>query len=71
MCCCTSVGSRPSACSCHPCRELITLCMRPAFFVASTESCSCIYGNPCVDEYGCKDWYNRMDVAKKNGWKGF
>jgi hypothetical protein len=23
------------------------------------ESCSCIYGNPCVDEYGCKDWSNR------------
>lgn len=35
------------------------------------ESCSCIYGNPCVDEYGCKDWTNRYAVAKKNGWKGF
>lgn len=35
------------------------------------ESCSCIYGNPCVDEYGCKDWSNRMTVALKNGWKGF
>jgi hypothetical protein len=23
------------------------------------ESCSCVYGNPCVDEYGCKDWDNR------------
>lgn len=35
------------------------------------ESCSCIYGNPCVDEYGCKDWSNRFAVATKNGWKGF
>lgn len=35
------------------------------------ESCSCIYGNPCVDEYGCKDWGNRFAVATKNGWKGF
>lgn len=38
---------------------------------AGMESCSCIYGNPCVDEYGCKDWENRMAVAMKNGWKGF
>eukprot|EP01041_Mallomonas_annulata_P013781 gene13781-29301_t len=35
------------------------------------ESCSCLYGNPCVDEYGCKDWNNRYAVAKINGWKGF
>jgi hypothetical protein len=35
------------------------------------ESCSCIYGNPCVDEYGCKDWSNRCAVATQNGWKGF
>ena len=35
------------------------------------ESCSCIYGNPCVDEYGCKDWDNRLAIATKNGWKGF
>eukprot|EP01035_Chromulina_nebulosa_P018624 gene18624-24359_t len=35
------------------------------------ESCSCIYGNPCVDEYGCKDWNNRYAIAKANGWKGF
>ena len=35
------------------------------------ESCSCIEGNPCVDEYGCKDWGNRFAVAQKNGWKGF
>lgn len=35
------------------------------------ESCSCVYGNPCVDEYGCKDWDNRAAVATANGWKGF
>ncbi|GMF29310.1 unnamed protein product [Phytophthora fragariaefolia] len=35
------------------------------------ESCSCIYGNPCVDEYGCLDWHSRFAVATKNGWKGF
>lgn len=35
------------------------------------ESCSCVYGNPCVDEYGCKDWNNRYAIAMKNGWKGF
>lgn len=35
------------------------------------ESCSCLYGNPCVDEYGCRDWGNRYAVAKQNGWKGF
>lgn len=35
------------------------------------ESCSCVYGNPCVDEYGCKDWNNRFAIATKNGWKGF
>ena len=35
------------------------------------ESCSCLYGNPCVDEYGCKDWDNRNAIATKNGWKGF
>ncbi|KAE8896646.1 hypothetical protein PF003_g19330 [Phytophthora fragariae] len=35
------------------------------------ESCSCIYGNPCVDEYGCRDWHSRFAVATKNRWKGF
>lgn len=34
-----------------------------------TESCSCVFGNPCVDPYGCKDWDNRRAVAAKNGWK--
>ena len=34
------------------------------------EGCSCIEGNPCMDPYGCKDWNNRYDVAKANGWRG-
>jgi hypothetical protein len=33
--------------------------------------CSCIEGNPCAVAYNCKDWANRFDVAKANGWKGF
>jgi hypothetical protein len=35
------------------------------------ESCSCIEGNPCIDPYCCKDFPNRYEVAKRNGWKGF
>jgi hypothetical protein len=35
------------------------------------ESCSCLFGNPCVSEYICKDWNNRYAIATKNGWKGF
>lgn len=35
------------------------------------ETCSCIYGDPCVDEYGCKDWHSRFAIATANGWKGF
>ena len=35
------------------------------------EGCSCLYGNPCMDKYVCEDWNGRMEVAKKNGWKGF
>lgn len=35
------------------------------------EGCSCLYGNPCVDQYICRDWDNRVAVAKRNGWKGF
>lgn len=38
---------------------------------ARAEGCSCIYGNPCIDQYICKDWGNRFAVATKNGWKGF
>ena len=33
-------------------------------------SCSCLWGNPCVNEYGCKDWGNRFEIARKNGWSG-
>ena len=29
-------------------------------------SCSCLWGNACVNEYGCKDWANRGEVAKRN-----
>ena len=35
------------------------------------EGCSCLYGNPCQDKYVCQNWANRLDVAKKNGWKGY
>jgi hypothetical protein len=35
------------------------------------EGCSCIYGNPCLDEYACRDWSNRFAISTKNGWKGF
>ena len=34
------------------------------------EGCSCLFGNPCLDEYNCDDWTNRYDVAKENGWSG-
>eukprot|EP00040_Diaphanoeca_grandis_P016662 m.86257 g.86257 ORF g.86257 m.86257 type:complete len:310 (-) comp25949_c0_seq1:16-945(-) len=34
-------------------------------------SCSCVEGNPCAVAYNCKNWANRFDVAKANGWKGF
>jgi hypothetical protein len=35
------------------------------------EGCSCLYGNPCMDQYICRDWDNRFAVSKNNGWKGF
>ena len=35
------------------------------------DSCTCIYGNPCLDEYGCRDWSHRFEISGKNGWKGF
>lgn len=35
------------------------------------DCCSCIYGKPCTDEYGCREWSNRFEVAEQNGWKGF
>ena len=36
-----------------------------------SSGCSCLYGNPCAMPHACKDWRNRFEVAKKNGWKGF
>lgn len=30
-------------------------------------SCSCLYGNPCMSMYACKEWKNRFEVAKANG----
>ena len=33
--------------------------------------CSCVWGNPCAAPHCCKDWKNRFEIAKKNGWKGF
>ncbi|KAL4474941.1 hypothetical protein ABPG74_001637 [Tetrahymena malaccensis] len=30
------------------------------------EGCSCLYGNPCVDQYVCLDWNNRFTIAKQN-----
>jgi len=35
------------------------------------DCCTCSEGTPCTDEYGCKDWGVRFDVACRNGWKGF
>jgi hypothetical protein len=34
-------------------------------------SCSCLFGNPCASNSNCKDWKNRFEVARRNGWKGF
>ena len=36
-----------------------------------SSGCSCIWGNPCAMPHACKDWKNRLEVAKKHGWKGF
>ena len=33
---------------------------------ARKEGCSCIDGNPCVDQYVCLNWENRFEVAKAN-----
>ena len=37
------------------------------------EGCSCLEGNPCTEanKYNCKNWNNRFEIAKQNGWKGF
>eukprot|EP00397_Hematodinium_sp_SG-2012_P033211 GEMP01035450.1.p1 GENE.GEMP01035450.1~~GEMP01035450.1.p1 ORF type:complete len:290 (+),score=57.22 GEMP01035450.1:52-921(+) len=36
--------------------------------VTRAEGCSCLCGNPCTDKYVCKDWENRMAVARANGY---
>ena len=41
-----------------------------AIKVEKVEGCSCIWGNPCAQPYGCQDWSNRFELARKNGWKG-
>jgi len=35
-----------------------------------TASCSCVEGNPCASAYNCRDWANRLDIARRNGWRG-
>ena len=35
------------------------------------KSCTCIYGTPCSDEFGCQDWKSRFSVSTTNGWLGF
>eukprot|EP01041_Mallomonas_annulata_P016442 gene16442-34310_t len=52
-------------------RETKETSLAGQIIVEKRESCSCIEGNPCLDRYCCKDWNNRFEVAKKNGWKGF
>ena len=41
--------------------------------VIRVEGCSCVEGNPCTEanKHNCKDWGNRLAIAKANGWKGF
>lgn len=34
------------------------------------EGCSCIWGNPCAEPYGCQDFAGRFALAKAHGWKG-
>lgn len=36
-----------------------------------SSGCSCLYGNPCAMPHACKNWKDRFEIAKKNGWKGF
>ena len=30
------------------------------------DTCTCIYGTPCTDEEGCRDWRQRFIIAEKN-----
>ena len=36
-----------------------------------SSGCSCIWGNPCAMPHACKNWAQRFEIAKANGWKGF
>ena len=33
-----------------------------------SDACTCIYGTPCVDKGGCREWGRRFAVAVLNGW---
>ena len=35
------------------------------------EGCSCLFGNPCMEAYTCKNWAKREEIARANGWKGY
>ncbi|OQR82825.1 hypothetical protein ACHHYP_15472 [Achlya hypogyna] len=35
------------------------------------DSCTCIEGTPCTDEYGCRNWRQRFAIATQHGWAGF
>ena len=48
----------------------VTVLHDDAALMEDASSCSCLWGNPCVSQYNCKDWANRAEVAKRNGWKG-
>ena len=43
----------------------------PGLGAKREEGCSCLFGNPCMEAYTCKNWQNRFEVAKTNGWKGY
>ena len=49
----------------------LKLCEDVAVAIEEKSSCSCLFGNPCVSEYLCKDWANRIEVAKRNGYRGW
>jgi hypothetical protein len=32
------------------------------------DTCTCIYGTPCIDEEGCRNWKQRFLISESNGW---
>ena len=50
--------------------KTITLTEDDASSMEEKATCSCKWGNPCLNEYVCKNWANRFQVAKENGWNG-